>query len=117
MHIYHVVYIGCHVFSVAQGILFKIAHPYVLKFIRLERIKYTPLNCTTRIRNYLYFADISCTAFSRTEMEEKYILHYFDAKGRAEQIRILLTMAGVQFEDHRFSYETFLKFIKPSENL
>ena len=48
-------------------------------------------------------------------MADNYTLHYFDARGRADQIRILLTMAGAPFEDHRVDYETFVKDVKPSE--
>lgn len=35
----------------------------------------------------------------------KYVVHYFDSRGRAEIIRLTLTAAGLPFEDHRFTRE------------
>ena len=35
----------------------------------------------------------------------KYVVNYFDARGRAEIIRLTLTAAGLPFEDHRFTRE------------
>ncbi|KAK3102690.1 hypothetical protein FSP39_013169 [Pinctada imbricata] len=40
----------------------------------------------------------------------KYVLHYFDVRARGELIRLVLTVAGQDFEDHRFSFEEFAKF-------
>ena len=35
----------------------------------------------------------------------QYRLNYFDARGRAEIIRLILTQAGQEFVDHRFNRE------------
>lgn len=37
-------------------------------------------------------------------MAEKYIVHYFNVRGRAEPIRMILSYAGADWEDKRFSY-------------
>jgi len=42
----------------------------------------------------------------------KYKLSYFDASGRAEVARLILSYAHEEFEDHRFSFEEWPK-IKP----
>ena len=34
-------------------------------------------------------------------------VHYFDIYGKAEPIRMLLLKAGVEFEDHRMTFEEF----------
>ena len=36
-----------------------------------------------------------------------YNLHYFGVYARAEPIRMLLTIAGVEFNDHRITMETW----------
>ncbi|XP_062577294.1 glutathione S-transferase-like [Saccostrea cucullata] len=43
----------------------------------------------------------------------KYTLHYFNLKGRGEIIRLVLTAAGVDFEDHRVEREEWPK-LKPT---
>jgi hypothetical protein len=37
----------------------------------------------------------------------KVILHYFDCYGRAESIRILLHLQGIEFEDRRYDYHSW----------
>jgi glutathione S-transferase len=37
----------------------------------------------------------------------KYKLHYFDARGRAELIRLIFAAAGKKFEDVRFQREVW----------
>ena len=39
----------------------------------------------------------------------KYVLHYFEVRARGEPIRLLLTVAGQEFEDHRVSNEEWPK--------
>ncbi len=41
----------------------------------------------------------------KTKMSETYIVHYFDVRGRAEPIRLILSYAGAQWKDQRFSYD------------
>ena len=43
-----------------------------------------------------------------------YKLMYFDSKGRAEVIRMALTVAGQEFEDKRFAREEW-QTVKPSK--
>jgi glutathione S-transferase len=43
-----------------------------------------------------------------------YKVIYFDTKGRAEPIRLALTVAGQEFEDVRYSKEEWEK-VKPSK--
>lgn len=38
-------------------------------------------------------------------MSEEYIVHYFDIRGRAEPIRLILSYAGAKWKDQRFSYD------------
>ena len=38
-------------------------------------------------------------------MAPKYVLTYFNVRGRAEPTRLLFKAAGVEFEDRRFSFE------------
>ena len=38
-----------------------------------------------------------------------YGLHYFNARGRAEGIRLIFAQAGQKFEDHRYTYEEWAK--------
>ena len=47
-------------------------------------------------------------------MAPKIKLIYFNTKGRAEQIRIILAYTGVEFEDFRFTQEDWPK-IKPGK--
>lgn len=42
-------------------------------------------------------------------MAPKYVLIYFDVRGRAEPTRLLFKAAGVEFEDRRFSFEEWGK--------
>ena len=39
----------------------------------------------------------------------QYKVNYFDARGRAEIIRLILTQAGQEFVDNRFSGEQWAK--------
>lgn len=40
-------------------------------------------------------------------MSEEYIVHYFDVRGRAEPIRMILSYAGAKWKDNRIPYNTF----------
>ncbi len=42
----------------------------------------------------------------------KYVLHYFDAQGRGEVIRLLFHHVGVEFEDRRFKSEEWYNELK-----
>ena len=42
-------------------------------------------------------------------MAPKYVLTYFNVRGRAEPTRLLFKAAGVEFEDRRFSFEEWGK--------
>ncbi len=44
-----------------------------------------------------------------------YKLTYFDARGRAEPIRIILSAANVNFEDNRISKESYWPSLKKCE--
>ena len=44
----------------------------------------------------------------------KFTLYYFNIKGRGEVIRLIFTVAGVEFEDKRVNREEWLK-LKPSK--
>ena len=44
-----------------------------------------------------------------------YKLYYFNFRGRAEVIRIILAQAGVKYEDVRFEAEQWAKEYKPGE--
>ena len=46
-------------------------------------------------------------------MSASTVYHYFDVYGRGEIIRLLLTVANVPYEDHRFGFEEWMK-LKPS---
>lgn len=37
-------------------------------------------------------------------MAEQYIVHYFDLRGRAEPIRMILSYAGANWKDQRIPY-------------
>lgn len=43
----------------------------------------------------------------------KFVLHYFDARGRGEPARLLFAVAGIPFQDRRISQEEW-PTIKPS---
>ena len=47
--------------------------------------------------------------WSCAETMMKYILFYFDARGRAETARMLFKLAGVEFTDERYNSETWPK--------
>lgn len=40
-------------------------------------------------------------------MSEEHIVHYFDVRGRAEPIRMILAYAGAKWKDQRIPYNTF----------
>lgn len=40
-------------------------------------------------------------------MSEEHIVHYFDVRGRAEPIRMILSYAGAKWKDQRIPYNTF----------
>jgi len=42
-------------------------------------------------------------------MAPKYVLIYFDVRGRAEATRLLFKVAGVEFEDRRMTFEEWGK--------
>ena len=44
-----------------------------------------------------------------------YKLHYFNARGGAEAIRIIFAQAGVKYEDVRFEGEQWAKEYKPGK--
>lgn len=44
----------------------------------------------------------------------KFTVYYFNVKGRGEIVRLMLTAAGVDFEDHRVQGEEWPK-LKPSK--
>ena len=44
----------------------------------------------------------------------KYVLHYFNARGRAEIARMLFAAAGVEYTDNRYNMEEWLK-LKPGQ--
>lgn len=50
-----------------------------------------------------------------TKKEPKIKLHYFDCYGRAEPIRMLLTYAGVEFEDVRNTFESWAEIQKQKD--
>lgn len=50
----------------------------------------------------------------RIDKMTKYTVYYFNVKGRGEIVRLMLTAAGVDFEDHRVQGEEWAK-LKPSK--
>ena len=44
-----------------------------------------------------------------------YKLYYFNSRGRAEVIRIILAQAGVKYDDVRFEAEQWAKEYKPGK--
>ncbi len=46
-------------------------------------------------------------------MSDKYELNYFEGKGRAEFMRLIMAQAGIEFADKRHTREEWQK-IKPS---
>lgn len=46
-------------------------------------------------------------------MAEQYIVHYFDARGRAEPIRMILAYAGADWKDQRIPYTSIPGVIPP----
>ena len=52
-------------------------------------------------------------------MSNEYTLHYFDLYGRGETIRMLLSHAGVKFEDHRIQFNEWpgLKPTMPNQQV
>jgi glutathione S-transferase len=44
--------------------------------------------------------------------DHKYTLYYFDAKGRAEPVRVLFAVAGVPFQDVRIDFKNWASFKK-----
>lgn len=49
-------------------------------------------------------------------MAPKYVLIYFNVRGRAEPTRLLFKAAGVEFEDRRFTFEEWGKAEKEQLN-
>lgn len=58
-------------------------------------------------------------AVAQPELVEspKYLLHYFDMRARAEPIRILMQVAGTDWEDKRYSVDMTASPPKPSDEL
>jgi len=46
-------------------------------------------------------------------MAEEYIVHYFDIRGRAEPIRMILSYAGANWKDQRIPYNSFPTAVPP----
>lgn len=46
-------------------------------------------------------------------MSEEYIVHYFDVRGRAEPIRMILSYAGAEWKDNRIPYNAYPAVIPP----
>ena len=45
----------------------------------------------------------------------KYVLKYFDAKGRGEVTRMIFALADVEYEDHRYVTKEWRSTIEQSE--
>ena len=53
--------------------------------------------------SYCNFEVVASETMPKRKAMPKYVLHYFGIRARGEIIRLLLTVAGQEFEDHRFS--------------
>ena len=49
-------------------------------------------------------------------MAEQYKLYYFNARGRAESIRLIFAAAGQKYEDFRFKGDEWAQFKSKSPN-
>lgn len=64
-------------------------------------------DCLQKLCNTLISTNVS-------NMAPKYVLTYFDVRGRGEVTRLLFKVAGVEFEDKRLTFE---EWGKEKENL
>lgn len=69
----------------------------------VHRHVYAISDCFTLFLEVIKVVQILQLPFA--DMSKKYVVHYFEARGRAEIIRLTLKAAGLEFEDHRFTRE------------
>ena len=89
--------------GITRILLFKTDFPRVLRFpVPLDK-------GNGGSGNEIVLEHVSRSGDKVSSMAPKYVLTYFDVRGRGEPTRLLFKAAGVEFEDRRLSFEEWGK--------